>query len=53
MKCSSLKYSESEPKILSWGGLLSLLPVLRLTSGPHPLATTVTILGHLCIQFNQ
>jgi hypothetical protein len=36
----------------SRGRLPCLLPVLRLTTGPHPLATSVTILGHLCTQFN-
>jgi hypothetical protein len=33
-------------------GLPCLLPVLRLATGSHPLATVVTILRHLCTQFN-
>jgi hypothetical protein len=36
----------------SWVGLSYLLPVLGLATGPHPLATVVTILGHLYTQFN-
>jgi hypothetical protein len=36
----------------SWGGLLSLLPFLRLTTGPHLFATTVAILRHVCTQLN-
>jgi hypothetical protein len=36
----------------SRGGLPSLLPVLRLTTGPHPFATTVAILRHVCTQLN-
>jgi hypothetical protein len=30
------------------GGLPSILPVLGLTVRPHPFATAVPILGHLC-----
>jgi hypothetical protein len=36
----------------SWGGLPSLLLILRLTTGPHPFATTVTVLEHLYTQIN-
>jgi hypothetical protein len=36
----------------SWGGLPSLLPVLGLTTGPHPFATTIAILKHVCTQLN-
>jgi hypothetical protein len=37
----------------SRGGLPSLLPILGLTTGPHPLATAVTILCHLCTQLKS
>jgi hypothetical protein len=72
MKCSSLKHSGSETKILSlnntraalalrcevlgccsWSGLLSLLPILGLTIGPHPMATAVAILWHLWTQLKS
>jgi hypothetical protein len=34
------------------GGLPTLLPVLGLTTGSHPFATTVAIIRHVCTQFN-
>jgi hypothetical protein len=34
----------------SGGGLTSLLPILGLAIGPHPIATVVTITWHLCTQ---
>jgi hypothetical protein len=37
----------------SQGGLPSLLPILGLTTGPHPLATAVAILWHLCTQLKS
>jgi hypothetical protein len=41
LRCEVLGYC-------SRGGLPCLLPNLGLTIGPHPLATVVTILWHLC-----
>jgi hypothetical protein len=37
----------------SWGGLPSLFPLLGLTTGPHPLVTTVTKPWHLCTQLKN
>jgi hypothetical protein len=70
MKCSSLKHSGSETKILSLDdtraasalrcevlgccsqdGLPSLLPILGLAIGPHPIVTAVTKPWHLNTQF--
>jgi hypothetical protein len=36
----------------SQGGLPSLFTVLRLATGLHPLATTVSILSHVCTHLN-
>jgi hypothetical protein len=37
----------------SWGGLPSLLPILRLAIGPHPIVRAITILWHLYTQFKS
>jgi hypothetical protein len=37
----------------SWGELPSLLPILGLTIGPHPIATAVIILWHLYTQLKS
>jgi hypothetical protein len=37
----------------SRGELLSLLPILRLAIGPHPIDTAVTIPWHLCTQLKS
>jgi hypothetical protein len=37
----------------SWGGLPSLFPNIGLTTGPHPLATSVTKPWQLCTHINK
>jgi hypothetical protein len=72
MKCSSLKHSRIEIKILPLGdirarigpmmrsphllftsGLPNLFPALVLTTGPHPIATTIAVLRHVCTQIKS
>jgi hypothetical protein len=66
MKCLSFKHSGSETKILPLGDtrarigpkmqspqLPSLLPDFELAIGPHPIATAVTKLWHLCTQLKS